>query len=170
MKNKTSLKWLITIFVITITAFGQKSFAQGVTKRLPDGTVVYSDGTVRLPNGEIRYPKNNGTRLPDGTVIYPKERTYPGTTAGRYPRRGTRQSDGSIIFPDGRIKYPDGTIRYPDGTIKYPNKRHNNGTWIPPGQRKKMYGKKYKHRGHDDDHGYDNRRSRNNREHDGEDD
>jgi hypothetical protein len=140
MKNKSSLKWLIAGLIITISTFTQAAFAQVETKRLPDGTIVYSDGSIKRPNGEMRYPKakNGTTRLPDGTVIYPDGRTYPRTTT-----RGTRQPDGSIIYPDGRVRYPDGTVRYPDGTVRYPNSGNNNRTgWIPPGQAKKMYGAK----------------------------
>ncbi|MEO5783365.1 MAG: hypothetical protein ABIQ07_08850 [Ginsengibacter sp.] len=128
MKNKISIKWLIAVFVISITAFSESSYAQ---TRLPDGTVVYQDGTVRLPNGQVRYPNNtNGTTYPSN---------YPDYGVGRYPRTSTRQSDGSIIYPDGRIVYPDGTIRYPDGRVY---SRSRNSRWIPPGQAKKMYGSK----------------------------
>lgn len=148
MKNKISLKWFIAIFVITVSAYCKDVYAQTESKRLPDGTVVYSDGTIRLPNGTIKYPNNpnsnnNGTRLPDGTVIYPNGKTYPGNyPSTRYPRAARRQSDGSIIYPDGRIVYPDGTVRYPDGSVRYPNSGNRNGQSIPPGQAKKMYGKK----------------------------
>lgn len=129
--KKKSIKWLIAIFVISITAYSQNSFAQAVTKRLPDGTVVYSDGTIRLPNGQVRYPNNtNGTTYPSN---------YPNYQTRRYPRVASRQSDGSIIYPDGRIVYPDGTVRYPDGRVYSPA---NNSRWIPPGQAKKMYGSK----------------------------
>ncbi|MDB5198693.1 MAG: hypothetical protein JWO92_656 [Chitinophagaceae bacterium] len=131
MKNKNSLKWLITFLAITIAAFTQDSFAQSVTKRLPDGTVVYSDGTVRLPNGQVRYPNTtNGNTYPSN---------YPDYQTRRYPRTATRQNDGSIIYPDGRIVYADGTVRYPDGRVYSPS---NNSRWIPPGQAKKMYGSK----------------------------
>ena len=134
MKNTTSLKLLITGFVIAFAGLAQDTYAQVVTKRLPDGTVVYSDGSVRRPNGEMKYPKSSGTRLPDGTVIYPNGRTTSG---------GTRQQDGSIIYPDGTVRYPDGTVRNPDGTVRYPRSGKNNRTgWIPPGQAKKMYGSK----------------------------
>ena len=142
MKNISFLKWLIPGLVITIASFTQAAFAQVVeTKRLPDGTIIYSDGSIRRPNGEMRYPKTkDGTiRLPDGTVVYPDGRTSRGTTA-----RGTRQPDGTIIYPDGRVRYPDGTIRYPDGTVRNPTARKNNNRagWIPPGQAKKIYGSK----------------------------
>ena len=131
MKNKRSIKWLIAIFVISFTVCSQNSFAQAVTKRLPDGTVIYSDGTIKLPNGQVRYPNNtNGQTYPSN---------YPDYQTRRYPRVASRQNDGSIIYPDGRIVYPDGTVRYPDGRVYSPS---NNSRWIPPGQAKKMYGSK----------------------------
>lgn len=131
MKNKASIKWLITIVVVISIASLQTVSAQ--TTRLPDGTVVYSDGTVRLPNGQVRYPnKTYGNTYPTN---------YPDYGNGRYPRRAVRQGDGSVIYPDGRIVYPDGTIRYPDGRVYSPS---NNSRWIPPGQARKMYGKGYR--------------------------
>lgn len=129
MKNKRSIKWLIAIFVIGVTVLSQNSFAQAVTKRLPDGTVIYSDGTIRLPNGQVRYPNNTNAQT------YPSN--YPNYQTRRYPRIAARQNDGSIIYPDGRIVYADGTVRYPDGRVYSPS---NNSRWIPPGQAKKMYG------------------------------
>jgi hypothetical protein len=145
--KKKSLIWIVAIFVITIP-FTQNSYSQVITKRLPDGSVVYSDGTIRLPNGAVRYPNNtNGSTYPYN---------YPNYQVRRYPRAATTQSDGSIIYPDGRIVYPDGTVRYPDGRVYSPT---NNSRWIPPGQAKKMYGGRArdyapghnKHRDNDDD-------------------
>jgi hypothetical protein len=131
MKNKTSLKWIITGVVITFAAYTTDGYAQSVVKRLPDGTVIYSDGTVHLPNGTVRYPNTtNGNTYPSN---------YPDYQTGRYPRTARRQSDGSIIYPDGRIVYPDGTVRYPDGRVY---SRTRNSRWMPPGQAKKLYGAK----------------------------
>lgn len=128
MKNKTTHKWLAVLF-ISIAAISQNSYAQTEAKRLPDGTIIYSDGSIRRPNGEVKYPNNNGTN-------YPKA-NYP---TARYPR-GTRRQDGSIIYPDGSVKYPNGSVRYPNGTVKYPNNRNNNyPQGLPPGQAKKRYG------------------------------
>ena len=187
MKNKNLLKWLIATLVIGMSSITFEGYAQVETKRLPDGTIIYSDGSIKLPNGQMRYPKRRGetTRLPDGTVVYPDGRTEQGSTT----RTGTRQPDGSIIFSDGRVRYPDGTIkypdgrvklpdgrvRYPDGTVRNPNSRNKNVKRLPPGQAKKVYGgrakdyapgqnkhKKDKH--HDDD---DDRRHR---DHDDDDD
>lgn len=127
MKNKV-LKCFIAFFVIATTITAQNGYAQ-TTKRLPDGTVIYSDGTIRLPNGQVRYPNTtNGNTYPSN---------YPDYGIGRYPRTVSRQADGSIIYPDGRIVYPDGTVRYPDGRVY---SRTNNSRWLPPGQAKKIYG------------------------------
>ena len=145
MKNKKNLQWFAGGLAITLISLSLDSNAQIIRKRLPDGTIIYSDGSVKKPNGEIKYP--------DGTVKYPNG-SYPGSTTKRYPGNGTQQADGSIIYPDGRVRYPDGTVRYPDGrvkqpdgsvrypdgTVKYPNDRNNrNEQWIPPGQAKKLY-------------------------------
>ncbi len=68
-----------------------------------------------------------------------------------------RLPDGSIRYPNGTIKYPNGSVRLPNGTINYPNRTkryppilpsspryphhtHHAGTWLPPGQAKKIYG------------------------------
>jgi hypothetical protein len=138
MKNKNLLKWLIASLVIGMSAITFDGYAQVETKRLPDGTIIYSDGSIKLPNGQMRYPKRRGetTRLPDGTVVYPDGRTEQGSST----RKGSRQPDGSIIYPDGRVRLPDGRIRYPDGTVRFPNSRNKNVKRLPPGQAKKVYG------------------------------
>ncbi len=116
MKNKTSFKWLIAFLVITIASIAQSTYAQVIVKTLPDGTVVYSDGTIQRPNGDVRNTRNTRNT------------------------RGTRLPDGSIRYPDGTIRYPDGTVRNPDGTIRNPNPRNRDGQRIPPGQAKKRDG------------------------------
>ena len=170
MKRK-SLKWIIATLVITIV-LTQTGYSQVMTKRLPDGSVVYSDGTIRLPNGQVRYPNTtNGTTYPTN---------YPNYPSRQYPRTASRQPDGSIIYPDGRIVYPDGTIRYPDGQVY---SRSNNQRWLPPGQAKKMYGGRArdyapghnKHRDYDDDQnedhdkGWKNNKGRGHSKHDHDD-
>jgi hypothetical protein len=153
--KKKSLIWVVAFFVIAIT-FTQNSYSQVLTKRLPDGSAVYSDGTIRLPNGAVRYPNNtNGSSYPYN---------YPNYQVRRYPRVATSQSDGSIIYPDGRIVYRDGTVRYPDGRVYSPS---NNSRWIPPGQAKKMYGGRAREYapGHNKNRDDDDRRGRD-RDHD----
>ncbi len=46
-------------------------------KRLEDGTVIYTDGTVKRPDGTVKFP--------DGRV---------------------KKSNGSVHYPDGRIRFP----------------------------------------------------------------
>ena len=51
-------------------------------------------------------PKDGGTRQPDGSIIYPDGKIV--------------YIDGSIRYPDGRLVKADGTIIYPDGRIDAP--------------------------------------------------
>ena len=119
MKNKKTITLFTAVMAFMLLAFSFESNAQNVKKRLPDGTIIYTDGSVKKPTGEVINPNKEGTRLPDGTIIYPNGKTYPGTTSRTFPSRGVRQADGSILYPDGRIKYPDGSVRYPDGRIVF---------------------------------------------------
>jgi len=152
MKKKLFLKGFTALMTLLFLGFSFLSNAQEVKKRLPDGTIIYKDGSIKKPTGE---------------VVYKDGKTYPQTTTQRFPSRGVRQPDGSILYPDGRIKYPDGSVRYPDGRVVNPNSGNNTGKWngkrLPPGQAKKMYGSKSakdyapghnkngKHDNHDDD-------------------
>lgn len=96
------------------------SDAHSQDRRLPDGTIVYSDGTRRLPNGTIIYKGgNNGD-------------------ANNYPNNG-----GVITLPDGSVIYPDGSRRDRNDDRRYDRRnrnRNNNREWMPPGQAKKVYG------------------------------
>ena len=80
MKNKNLHKWVNAgMFLIIISAISIKAYSQSAnrSRRLPDGTVVYSDGTIKRTDGTLKYP--------DGRI---------------------RQSDGSIKYPDGTVRYP----------------------------------------------------------------
>ena len=79
MKSKNLLKWIIAGVLIIISSTLTKSYSQtqGRTRHLPDGTIVYSDGTIKRTDGTLKYP--------DGRV---------------------EQIDGSIKYPDGTIHYP----------------------------------------------------------------
>lgn len=95
------------------------------TRKLPDGTIVYSDGTRRLPNGTVIYK--------DGTN-------------GTYTNNNNNRNIGTAVsLPDGTVIYPDGSRRYPNdgrrnnGHVGHHNNRENQG-WLPPGQAKKIYG------------------------------
>lgn len=119
------------------------------TRKLPDGTIIYSDGTKRLPNGTIIYK--------DGTNGNPNDNRTNGGVL--------KLPDGSVIYPDGR-RFPDDR-RYPDDRRREDRRinRRNNGQWLPPGQAKKIYGgsakdyapgqqKKWKGNGHGKGHGH----------------
>jgi hypothetical protein len=95
-------------------------------RKLPDGSIIYGDGTRRLPNG---------------TIVY---------------KDGNRTTNGGVItLPDGSVAYPDGTRRYPR-TEKRRSSRTNGEWLPPgqakkiyggqakdyaPGQQKKWKGK-----------------------------
>jgi hypothetical protein len=69
---------IIAALLLSVNSFGQE-------RKLPDGTIVYPDGTRRLPNG---------------TVIH---------KGGRIGEKGT-----TVSLPDGSVVLPDGTRRYPN--------------------------------------------------------
>ncbi|MGI8638055.1 MAG: hypothetical protein ACR2KZ_21890 [Segetibacter sp.] len=125
-------------------------------KKLPDGTIVYSDGTKRLPNGTIIY-KDGNTRK-NGNNNFPS-------------------NNGVITLPDGTMVYPDGSRRYPkEGKRGGRKNKGNNGQWLPPGQAKKIYGgsakdyapgqqKKWKGKDRDDDDHDNNQNHDNDKRH-----
>lgn len=103
------------------------------TRKLPDGSVIYSDGTRKLPNG---------------TVVY-KNATHVNNRGG-----------GNMIVPNGNVRYPNGDDNRKNHS--FGNARHlppgqakkmygGNASDYAPGQqqnRKEHYdGEK-----HDDDH------------------
>ena len=85
-------------------------------RRLPDGTIIYGDGTRKLPNGTIIYKDGNNTN------------------------KGN--NGGAITLPDGSVVFPDGSRRYPndDRRTTRRTKAGKNSGWLPPGQAKKIYG------------------------------
>ena len=125
MKNITSSKKWISACLIAGSLFLAID-GNSQERKLPDGTIIYSDGTRRLPNGTVIYKGGN-----NGTV----GTNYPASTGGQV-----------ITLPDGTVVYPDGSRRYPnddrtnDRRIKGKNKGRNTGAWLPPGQAKKIYG------------------------------
>jgi hypothetical protein len=80
MKHRNLHKWVNAgILFLIISAVSIKVYSQSGnrSRRLHDGTVVYSDGTIKRTDGTLKYP--------DGRI---------------------RQSDGSIKYPDGTVRYP----------------------------------------------------------------
>ncbi len=119
MKNNNAKRWFATCVIALGLLLSVDGNSQA--RKLPDGTVVYSDGTRRLPNGTVIYKGGN-----NGNNNYPTN------------------NGGAITLPDGTVVYPDGSRRYPNGTRRDGNRRiddrRNNGAWLPPGQAKKIYG------------------------------
>lgn len=87
--------------------------ARSQVRKLPDGSVVYNDGTRRLPNGTVIYKGDNN---------------------------GTRNNGEVITLPDGSVVYRDGSRPYPNDRRDGRYSKHDNGEWLPPGQAKKIYG------------------------------
>ncbi len=87
MKMKTSSFKLTSALVTGFLFFSLQSFAQ--EKKLPDGSIVYPDGTRKLPNGTVIYKEGRNTS---------RER-------GNYP-------EGTVILPDGSRRYPGDDRRY----------------------------------------------------------
>jgi hypothetical protein len=110
IKSKVILPGFIVAAFFLIAADANSQY-----KKLPDGSIVYSDGTRRLPNG---------------TVIY----------KGGTNNNGTANNNGTISLPDGSVIYRDGTRGYPNSKKIHHHARRNNSGWLPPGQAKKIYG------------------------------
>ena len=98
-------------------------------RRLPDGTIIYGDGTRRLPNGTVVYKRGTTrqrgtiTRLPDGRVLYPNR-------SGRYPndRSNNRRNNGQWLPPGQAKKIYGGRGRdYAPGQQKKWKKNDNGG-------------------------------------------
>src|SRR5665647_1314120 len=98
--KKTNNKFLLFASVIVAVLF--TSFSASAQTRLPDGTVVYPDGTTQRPNGTVKYPTNTNTN--NGGIL--------GGIFGSNKNKTKTLSDGSILYPDGTRQYPNGTIVY----------------------------------------------------------
>ncbi len=108
MKNRFSA--LIPAAIIATSLLSFEGNAQ--TRKLPDGTIIYSDGTRKLPNGTVIYKDgkggNNGSTvsLPDGSVVLPDgSRQYPTT------RRRTQSHTGKRLPPGQAKKVYGGSAR-----------------------------------------------------------
>ena len=98
------------------------------TRRLPNGMVIHSDGTVEFPDGSRKHPDGTVTDR-NGTVI------EPGVTGC------VKLSDGTTVMPDGRIMTTDGNFILPDGSIvrKDGSIQRKDGTVLPPGSTAPSY-------------------------------
>ncbi|MEO6327395.1 MAG: hypothetical protein ABIO55_00605 [Ginsengibacter sp.] len=113
--------FLAASLLLSVDGFSQ-------TKRLPDGTVVYNDGSRKLPNGTVIY--KNGTvkkrvataKLPDGKVLLPDGSV-------RYPEhKSYKHRNNSRFIPPGQAKkmYGGRAADYAPGHQKKWKKGHKN--------------------------------------------
>jgi hypothetical protein len=98
MKHKNLLKWIFAGLVIIITAKSTTGYSQTRSRKLPNGTVIYSDGTIKRADGTIKYPDgrigrtDGSVKYPDGTVRYPGNKKWlpPGQAKKRYGTKSAR--------------------------------------------------------------------------------
>ncbi len=145
------IHFIIAVFSFVLLASITPGFAQ---KRLPDGTIVYGDGSRKLPNGTIVYP-NGSTRNTRGInrtidgILHPN-RNYPVNT----DRRGNNNRNN---LPPGQAKKIYG------GSAKDYAPGHNkgNGNWNSRkdneqdenGNRNRRGGNDHEGKGHGNSHG-----------------
>jgi hypothetical protein len=111
-----------TVLTIGFLFLGSKGYSQ--ERKLPDGSIVYSDGTRRLPNGTIIYKGGN-------VAGYPPIINGPGD-APVYPNPHARKHiNRAVWLPPGQAKKIYG------GSAKQ----------YAPGQQKKWHGKGKGHKG-----------------------
>ncbi len=127
MKTSKYKIGLLTCIIATSLLLSVNSFSQ--VRKLPDGTIVYPDGTRKLPNGTVIYKggtvgeKGTTVSLPDGSVVLPDgSRRYPND------RRNTRRSNGKTLPPGQAKKIYGGSARdYAPGHQKGKHKHERKG-------------------------------------------
>jgi hypothetical protein len=132
---KTHKRILAIVGLVAASAFMTTS-ADAQTRKLPDGTIIYGDGTRRLPNGTVIYPDGNRkgndgvVTLPDGTVV---------TQDGRRVDQQTRHRRNGKRLPPGQAKkiYGGSAKDYAPGQ----QKKHH-GEWKEHGKAKHGKGRK----------------------------
>jgi hypothetical protein len=118
---------LLTCIIAASLLSSVNSFAQ--ERKLPDGTIVYPDGTRKLPNGTVIYKggtigeKGRTVSLPDGSVVLPDgTRRYPND------RRTARGSNGKWLPPGQAKKIYGGSARdYAPGQQKGKHEHKGKG-------------------------------------------
>ena len=111
--KKTIYKILLpAFFLATLSLASQDGISQN--RKLPDGTIVYPDGSRKLPNGTVINKrgtvtrKNKDVRFPGGQVVW-KEGRNPNER-----RRETRRN--GKWMPPGQAKKEDPKL--PPGQVK----------------------------------------------------
>ena len=125
--KKTMYKILCPLFFLAaLSLFSLDGISQN--RKLPDGTIVYPDGSRKLPNGTVINKsgtvtrRNRDVRLPGGQVVWRE---------GRNPnerRRETRRNNGKWMPPGQAKKVYGGSARdYAPGQQKKWNKNKRRG-------------------------------------------
>lgn len=139
---------LAAFFLLSVNGFSQD-------RKLPDGTIIYGDGTRKLPNGTIIYKGRTGgqkgttVRLPDGRVVFPDgSRRYPND------RRDNRGNNGKWLPPGQAKKIYGGRARdYAPGQQKKWKK--NDNEWRDDEHEGKHDEHEGKHENHGREKGHD---------------
>jgi hypothetical protein len=132
---------IVALFSFSLLASVTPGYAQ---RRLPDGTIIYGDGSRKLPNGTVVYPNgsNRNTRGVNRTIediLYPNK-NYPANT----DRRGY---DNRRNLPPGQAKkiYGGSARDYAPGHNK------GNGNWKSRRDNERDENENW-NRGRDNDH------------------
>lgn len=124
---------IIALFSFALLASVTPGYAQ---KRLPDGTIIYGDGSRKLPNGTIVYP--NGSKRNTGGInrtiegILHPNRNYPVNTDRRgYDNRGNLPPGQAKKIYGGSAKdYAPGHNKgNGNGKSRRDNEQDKNGNW-----------------------------------------
>ncbi|GAC1585877.1 MAG: hypothetical protein NVS3B19_03880 [Ginsengibacter sp.] len=143
MKNIS--KYLLGGVMFFMCFLSTKSYSQS---RLPDGTIIYKDGSRQLPNGTVVYPNgtnrnNNGINRTIDGILHPNRNNTVYTN--RYPRRNNGQ-----WMPPGQAKKVYGG----DARDYAPGHNKGRGNWNRRGDDNED-GEHGNGRGHGKGHGRD---------------
>ena len=124
--KKTIYKMLLpALFLAALSVASVDGISQN--RKLPDGTIVYPDGSRKLPNGTVINKRgtvtrrNRDVRLPGGQVVWRDQ------TNRNDRRRDARRNNGGQWMPPGQAKkvYGGSARDYAPGQQKKWNKNKN---------------------------------------------
>lgn len=93
MKHKNLLRWVVAGLVIIISAKSTVSYSQSRTRKLPDGTIIYADGTIKRTDGTTKYPDgrikqvDGSIKYPDGTILSPGKKSLKPVAPSQQDRK-----------------------------------------------------------------------------------
>ena len=100
--KKNLLRWVSVGLLIALSVTSTVTYSQTRSRKLPNGTVIYSDGTIKRADGTIKYPNgrigraDGSVKYPDGTVHYPRNKSGnkhwlpPGQAKKKYGTKSAR--------------------------------------------------------------------------------